>query len=113
MTALFYITITTAFVAYIIHKLGAFPLILDRFRIYEDEPEKVQAPTAEPQRQTTSKETDPQTQPQLIAFDFEQRRKLENIAANILTARGAAFDVWGLVRSLTTSELTKIINDGI
>lgn len=52
MTALFYITITTAFVAYIIHKTHVFPLILDRFRVYDDEPGKVQAPTAEPQRLT-------------------------------------------------------------
>jgi hypothetical protein len=52
MTALFYITISTAFVAYIIHKLHAFPLILDCFRVEDEEPEKVQAPTTEPQRLT-------------------------------------------------------------
>lgn len=52
MTALFYIAIITVCVAYIVHKMRLFPLILDRFRVYEEEPEKVQAPTAEPQRLT-------------------------------------------------------------
>lgn len=43
---------------------------------------------------------------------IEDRKKLETIGANILTAKGYKGDIWGQVRTMTNKELTDIINGG-
>lgn len=95
MTALFYITITTAFVAYIIHKLGAFPLILDRIRVEDEEPEKVQTPTAEP----------PKT---WIEQEKEERAELEAQAYYVLLMQGHTTP--GIVKYTSNIELLRIVD---
>lgn len=83
MTTTFYIAMITTFTAYIIHKLGAFPLILDRFKI-EDE--------------------------KINEFPLD-RKHLERAAANIKITEGYTGNIWNEAEKMTDDELKTIIDD--
>ena len=70
---------------------------LELFRLPEDTP---------PPRKAKPK------QPAPVVIVCESRTQLENRAANIMTAAGARFDVWGTVRSMTNNELNEIVIRG-
>ena len=95
MNATFFIITITAFMAYIIHKMRLFPIILDRFRVYEEEPEKVQAPTAEP----------PKT---WIEQEKEERAELEAQAYYVLLMQGHTTP--GIVKYTSNIELLRIVD---
>lgn len=63
-----------------------------------------------PPRITRNKAKPKQPAPAVIVY--ESRTQLERRAACILSARGARFDVWGAVRSMTNNELNEIITKG-
>lgn len=65
---------------------------------------------ATPRPQAPAQE--PTEAPIIKTETVEDRKKLEAIGANILTARGYKGDAWGKVRTMTNRELTDIINNG-
>jgi len=107
MTAIIIIT----FVSLMLYRLGAARLILEAAsldgyrppapRKRHRKPAPVKVPEAAPAKAAG-----------IVPETIQDRRKLEAIAANIMTARGARLDAWGIVRGMTNKELNDIINDG-
>ena len=112
------IAIISAFIfSAFLYKRGFFSELLEACRI-NDKPRRRRTRKARRRHKTTPRpqapapKEEPTEAPIIQTATIEDRKKLETICANILTARGYKGDAWGMVRKMTNRELTDIINNG-
>ena len=99
--------IIICFLSMILYKLKFTRYLLQAATIEELNPEPVTI------NRKRKKQIRKQESPAPVVIVYESRTQLESRAANILTAHGVKFDVWGKVRTLTNNELNEIITSGI